>query len=62
MSLKERMRNKTFWELMFLAIVSFPALHYLGISLHALDSFKVASIAAPVLFFILAIFVAIYGE
>jgi hypothetical protein len=53
------MKSKTFWELIFLAIASYPALHYLGVYLHALDNFKVASIAAPIAFLAIAIFVAI---
>jgi hypothetical protein len=61
------MRNKwkTFWQLIFLAIISFPALHFLGISIHSVEStitlgsFDVAGIIATVSFFIIDIFVAI---
>jgi hypothetical protein len=58
---------KTFDELIFLAIVSFPALHFLGISVHSVDSnltlhyFDVASVIAPIVFGIIAVFVAIFG-
>jgi hypothetical protein len=58
---------KTFGELVFLAIVSFPALHYLGISIHSIDSnltlhyFDMASIVAPIVFGIITVFTAIFG-
>lgn len=58
---------KTFGELIFLAIVSFPALHFLGISIHSIDSsltlhyFNMASIIAPSVFSVIAVFVAIFG-
>ena len=58
---------KTFGELIFLAIVSFPALHYLGVSVHSVDSnltmhyFDVASIVAPIVFGVIAVFTAIFG-
>ena len=58
---------KTFGELVFLAIVSFPALHFLGISVHSVDSnltlhyFDVASVIVPIVFGVVAVFVAIFG-
>jgi hypothetical protein len=58
---------KTFGELMFLAIVSFPAFNYLGISVHSVDSsltlhyFDMASIIAPIVFGVIAVFAAIFG-
>jgi hypothetical protein len=58
---------KTFGQLVFLSIISFPALHYLGISIHVINenvtlhSFDVASIVAPIVFLVAAIFAAIFG-
>ena len=62
------MRNKTFWEIIFLAIVSFPALHYLSISINSTNEsffhqyFDVASIVAPIVFFTIAIFVKVFEK
>jgi hypothetical protein len=58
---------KTFWELIFLGIISFPALHYLGISIHAINEnvtlhdFNIASFIAPIVFLVIATFIAIFG-
>ena len=59
---------KTFVELIVLAIVSFLALHFLGIYIHSnnksdimLHDFNIASIVAPIVFFAIAIFAAIFG-
>jgi hypothetical protein len=58
---------KTFGELIFLAIVAFPALHYLGIRIHFIDEnlnlnyFNVAAVVAPVVFLAWAGTIAIFG-
>jgi hypothetical protein len=62
------MKSKTFWELIFLAIVSFPALHFLGIRIHSINanvdlhSFDVAGIVAAIIFFLIAVLAAIYDK
>jgi hypothetical protein len=58
---------KTFSELIFLAIVTFPALHYLGIRIHSIDEnitlhyFNVAAIVAPIVFVAWGSAIAIFG-
>jgi len=58
---------KTFSELIFLATVAFPALHYLGIRIHSIDEnvnlqyFNVAAIVAPIVFLAWGSAIAIFG-
>jgi hypothetical protein len=58
---------KTFSELILLAIVALPALHYLGIRIHSIDEnvtlhfFNVAAIIAPIVFIAWGSAIAIFG-
>jgi hypothetical protein len=60
-----RNKRKTVWELIILAIASFPVFHYLSIFFHSVDIsflqqyFNIISIVAPICFLAIAIFSAI---
>ena len=58
---------KTFSELIFLAIVAFPALHYLGIRIHSINGditlhyFNVHHTFAPIVFLAWGSAIAMFG-